>query len=288
MTAEEAATKLNLAGIEDPIQGQVLELLDFFEHQDRSVTRHSVVNAFSRLAKGGNLPSWKASFLANHPDGMTVKMWGAPKWQKFVIEAYEKHPFHRLSEDMAEQSSMWRHSTWEDFISDTLDCNGTIMAAVLSMAFKPKVVVEMGVDAGFTTLQFCRFNPDARVYAVDKFSRKRDAEIPICTMPMMQGVDNLTVHIGDSWEFAMPGQVELCFIDGEHIGEAPMKDTLRAWKNRNPENWCIAWDDYHPNNPDVYAAVNTFCEEKEQTLNRLTSWAWIGSKSAEEVAEYEK
>lgn len=207
-------------------------------------------------------------------------------WQRYVLSCFPREKYVDVPAYARYMSSMWRHATWESFVSDTVAHNGTQMAALLSLAYKPKVIVEFGLDAGFTTLQLCRLNPFARVYGVDKYSKKRDADVPICFHALMNGVDNLTLHIGNSWEFKLP-HVGLCFIDGEHVGDAPYLDSIRAWENRDVDgDWCIAWDDYHENNPDVKRAVDRFCSDVGMPLHQVGSWFYIGTKDHKELARW--
>ncbi len=63
-----------------------------------------------------------------------------------------------------------------------------------------------------------------------------------------------------------------------------MKDTRRAWANRNTtRDWCIAWDDYHENNPDVKNAVDQFVREVRMELHQVGSWFYIGTRPHAEV-----
>lgn len=204
-------------------------------------------------------------------------------WQTYLLDRFPRDSYVPVPSHIP-VGNMWRHATWDGFYADTLECNGTQMASILSMVYQPRVVVEFGVDAGFTTLQFCKLNPQARVYAVDLTSRNRNSNLPICFHALMNNVDNLTVSIMPSWEFAMPGQVDLCFIDGDHTGDAPWKDSVRAWENRNiGGDWCVAWDDYHENNPDVKRAVDEFVAGVGMKLHQVGSWYYIGSRPHDEL-----
>lgn len=214
-------------------------------------------------------------------------------WQNYLFDMIPEEDYVNYHESMHHLNGMWRFSTWEHLASDTVHCNGTQMPAILSMVYKPKVIVEMGVSDGSTTMLFCKLNPSARVYGVDCRSRAyserkwttRDAiPVPVGYTCMIQGVSNITLIVGNSWDLSLPNQVDLCFIDADHQGNAPYRDSLRAWDNRNRDgDWCIAWDDYHPSNSDVYNAVNQFVGEREQKLHQLGSWFWIGTKSPDEI-----
>lgn len=268
------------AGIEESSQlhRDVMELLNVLSSQKHVGSEpFQVVNLFSQLGKSQNLPHKKVEEAMNFSENL-------PAWMRYVINCFKREDFCELPEEIHRQSSMWKYATYDNLLSDTIHCNGSVMAATLSLLFKPKTIVEFGVHGGMTALLLCRLNPNARVHAVDVNSRMPDAMLPICTAAMMNRVKNLSVHIMNSWEFDMYGKVDLCFIDGEHCGDAPWNDSLRAWGNRNADgHWCIAWDDYHVNNPDVYSAVNKFVEKVKMPLNKVGSWVWIGTKSQAEL-----
>lgn len=262
-----------------PLYAKVMGLIEFLARDDhKGVETFEVVNLFSRLGKSENLPhKSKVSQAADHPETL-------PAWMRYVLECFKREEFCELPEEIRCQSSMWKFSTYENLVSDTVHCCGTQMAATISLLFKPQTIVEFGTHGGMTALLLCRLNPTARIHAVDVNSRMPDAMLPICCAAMMNRVKNLSVHIMNSWDFKMPGEVDFCFIDGEHIGAAPMLDSERAWANRRVNgNWCIAWDDYHPNNPDVFSAVNAFTKSVGMTLNTVGSWVWIGTYSQADV-----
>jgi hypothetical protein len=76
----------------------------------------------------------------------------------------------------------------------------------------------------------------------------------------------------------MKGKVDLCFIDADHFLPAVRRDTERAWENRNTNgDWCIAWDDYHENNQDVFNTVNEFVKEVNYPLQKIASWFYISN-----------
>lgn len=272
-----ARTNLLAAGIEEtsPLYAKVVELLEVLSREDhKGVETFEVVNLFSRLGKSENLPhKAKVSQALSNPDTL-------PMWMRYVLEHFKREEFCELPEEMHRQSSMWKYASYDNLVSDTVHCNGTIMAAAVSLLFKPKRIVEFGTHGGMTALLLCRLNPEARIHAVDINSRMPDAMLPICCAAMMNRVKNLSVHIMNSWDFKMRGEVDFCFIDSEHVGAAPMLDSERAWENRSTNgDWCIAWDDYHPNNPDVFSAVNTFTKSVGMTLNKVGSWVWIGNRT---------
>lgn len=214
---------------------------------------------------------------------------GLKRWQEYLFDCFPEKAHLTAPPYVASIPGIWRAKDWLHLASDTVHCNGTQMAAVLSLVYKPLVVVEMGVHDGTTLLLLCKLNPQARVYGVDCRSRihgdNSPQSVPVGFTALMQGVKNLTLHIGNSWEFSVPG-VGLCFIDADHAGDAPYKDSVRAWSNRNVDgDWCIAWDDYHPNNPDVVRAVDRFCGEVGMQLHQIGSWVYIGTLPHSQVEE---
>lgn len=209
-------------------------------------------------------------------------------WQKYALHCFEWEDFVEVPPDIASipNAPTWRFATYKAFREDTLKRYGCIAATSLSLLFKPKLIVEMGVNFGWTSLLLCKFNPAAEVHGVDAFPYMRDIpgreDIPTGYAVFLHKVNNYTLHIKNSWEFSMPN-VELCFIDADHFLPAVELDTRRAWENRNKDgDWCIAWDDYHPNNPDVFNTVNMFAEEVGYPLQKIASWYWIGSKTISE------
>lgn len=210
-------------------------------------------------------------------------------WQKFALSRIKSEEFVETPLEMREQfgAGMWRYGLYEDFLYDTVMQNGCISAATLSMLYHPKVIVEFGIYGGHTTMLLCKFNPEAKVYGVDLNEKHNTPffEFPVGYKASINNCKNLEIITGKpSWEF-VKSNVDLCFIDGDHCGDAPYKDSLRAWENRNKDgDWCIAWDDYHPNNPDVYKAVHKFTDERSQILQKISTWVWIGSKSMSETS----
>jgi hypothetical protein len=209
---------------------------------------------------------------------------GLEPWQNYLLDCFPESEYHAAPPYVAGIHGIWRAKDWEHLASDTVQCNGTQMAAKLSLLYRPRTIVEMGVHDGTTTLLLCKLNPQAHVHGVDCRGRihgdNSPHSVPVGFTAMMQCVNNLTLYIGgNSWDFSMPGKVDLCFIDADHTGESPYRDSVRAWDNRNTSgDWCIAWDDYHPNNPDVVRAVDTFCSQVRMELHQVGSWFYIGTK----------
>lgn len=207
-------------------------------------------------------------------------------WQEYLLSKCPPESFQTMPAWASEQSAQWRYANAAAFHHDVVECFGPVAATCLSMAYQPKVIVEMGVFSGHTSFVLCRANPEARVYGVDKVSRMEGTTLPTGYTAMLHGVSNFTLSIGNSWDFAVR-DVGLCFIDGEHWGEAPYLDTMRAWENRNDTgDWCIAWDDYHPDNSDVVRVVDRFVSGVGMELHKLASWFYIGTKPHSEVEKY--
>lgn len=208
-------------------------------------------------------------------------------WQKYAIDCFKKEEFYEFPEFIKNSDTDFeRYSSYDRFVWDTIERCGCIAAATLSLLFKPKIIVEMGVKLGWTSLLLCKFNPQARVFGVDILGKMENIKFPYLPtgyVPFMHNCQNYSLHIMNSWDFNLEGKVDLCFIDADHFLPAVEKDTWRAWENRNINgDWCIAWDDYHPNNPDVFNTVNDFVREVEYPLQKIASWYWIGNKLVSE------
>lgn len=205
-------------------------------------------------------------------------------WKKYIFECFEKENFVDVPKDLREEHiDLTRFGTYDYFVWDTIERNGPIASATLSLFFKPKVIVEFGVKAGWTSLLLSGLNPHAIVYGVDIAEYIDSTNIPIGYVCGLHKLKNFYLSKMTSWEFILPYQVDLCFIDGDHSYEAVIKDSWRAWNNRNVySNWIIAWDDYHPTNEGVIRAVDEFTKEVGYELQKAWSWYWIGTKKATE------
>jgi hypothetical protein len=169
----------------------------------------------------------------------------------------------------------WRFFDYISFLDDTLNRYGAVASVCLSMAYKPKRIVEMGVYSGCTSFLLARANPDAQVYGVD--INRLAGGLKTGLTVLTHKCSNYQLFFEDSSNFEVQN-VDMCFIDGDHCGDAPYHDSLRAWKNRNVNrDWCIAWDDYHESNPDVVNSVNRFVDEVGMELRTLMSWVYIGT-----------
>jgi hypothetical protein len=206
-------------------------------------------------------------------------------WKEYLFAHFKKDEFYDLPDEVIRISpdGLGRFRSYNELQIDTADRCGAIASTTLSMLFKPKVIVEMGVNLGWTSLLLCRLNPDAVVYGIDNRSESEYRPLPVGFIPFAHNIRNFVLKNCNSWDFELPGQVDLCFIDADHFLPAVEKDTWRAWDNRNVEgDWCIAWDDYHVNNQDVFNTVNEFVNKVGYPLQKIASWYWIGSKTMTE------
>jgi len=176
-----------------------------------------------------------------------------------------------------------RFSCHAAFVYDTLVNYGCIASTTLSLLFKPQIIIEMGVKAGHTSLLLSKLNPDSEVHGVDITSVIDHTSIPTGYVVLMNRPYNYHLHFMNSWEFEIPDKVGLCFIDADHDEISVWRDSWTAWNNRNVKgDWCIAWDDYHPDNPGVVKSVDKFCKEVGYKLQKAWSWYWIGTKTISE------
>lgn len=211
-------------------------------------------------------------------------------WQKFILEHFKGNEFYNVPEKFRGATGLG-YTTFSEFREKIIEGRTfgyAREAATLSMLFRPKVIVELGSHAGNTSLLLCRLNPDAHVHMVD-ITSKCPQGYPVGYFVMMNQIKNYTLHIMNSWEFKLPGQVDFTYIDAEHTEESAWKDSWQAWENKNEdEDWCIVWDDYHPGYKGVIKAVDRFCAEVGYKLQRILRWHWIGTKevSEEELIEY--
>lgn len=208
-------------------------------------------------------------------------------WQYYALSCFPKESFYEFPDFIRKaHTDFERYSSHERFVWDTIERCGCIAATTLSMLFKPKVIVEMGVKLGWTSFLLSRLNPEANVFGVDISGKMENScfpYLPTGYAALMNNCQNYALYIMNSYDFSMPGKVDLCFIDADHFLPAVALDTRRAWDNRNIEgDWCIAWDDYHPNNPDVFNTVNSFVAEVGYPLQKIGSWYWIGNKEMSE------
>lgn len=141
--------------------------------------------------------------------------------------------------------------------------------AMLSRVVRPRVVVEFGTSLGIGTCLLRWLNPGAALYTVDAAAETYmpgDRRVPTGHMAHHQGVAAEFV-LGNSWDFARDA-VDLCFVDADHTYGAVLRDSERAWANRNRDGrvWAVAWHDHNGRHPGVVAAVREFCAGHGLTL----------------------
>ena len=207
-------------------------------------------------------------------------------WQDYVLnKCFNESNYPEIPEKFRYHSNLKRFMTYDELWIDTIKRNGPIACVTLSLLFKPKIIVEFGVNLGWTSLLLSKLNPQAEVYGIDiRNTIFFDREFPIGYATIdIHKCENYTLHIMDSSKFDMENQVDFCFVDGDHEYEGVRKDCERAWKNRNKDgDWIIAFDDYHPSNEGVVKAVDEFVSAVGFKLQKAWSWYWIGTKEADE------
>ena len=99
----------------------------------------------------------------------------------------------------------------------------------LPEGFDPKVIVELGVDWGWSFFTFADHFPDAFITGIDDFSMHHNA-LPSVTEDG-ENYSNVDLVIGDTAKGAEAfndGTVDLLHIDGDHSAEGVKRD-YEAW-----------------------------------------------------------
>lgn len=156
--------------------------------------------------------------------------------------------------------------------------------AMLSRIVQPNNIVEFGTSLGIGTCLLRWLNPLADLTTVDITEQTfmpGDLRVETGYLAKLQRFQCRYVQ-GDSWKYISERGVDLCFIDADHSYEPVLKDSYRAWNNRNPfGQWAIVWHDYNSRHPGVIQAVTEFCNDNKLSLqSRLDSdtvWV-IGTK----------
>ncbi|MHA2265881.1 MAG: hypothetical protein ACXAEN_26105, partial [Candidatus Thorarchaeota archaeon] len=74
------------------------------------------------------------------------------KWQEYVLSCFPKNEFYEVPKEwIVPGNAMHRFASYDALVHDTMKRNGPIAPACLSLLFRPKVIVEMGVHVGWTT-----------------------------------------------------------------------------------------------------------------------------------------
>ena len=139
-------------------------------------------------------------------------------WQDYLLsKCFDKNNYPEVPSEVRYHPNLKRFMTYEELEIDTIQRNGAIAASTLSLLFKPKVVVEFGVNLGWTSLLLSKLNPEADVHGIDISETVWfDKDYPIGWACLLHEPKNYTLHIMDSSKFEMTGQVDLCFVDGDH------------------------------------------------------------------------
>lgn len=129
------------------------------------------------------------------------------------------------------------------------------LAALLSEAWRvnPKVILEIGVDAGGTSWAFRRLFPAAQIIGVDlptgKFAspHKRTDLVDV-----IYGDSHRSDTLERVWDILDGRAVDVLFIDGDHRYEGVSADTI-AYFPFVRTGGIAAYHDIvpHPNNPEV-------------------------------------
>ena len=152
--------------------------------------------------------------------------------------------------------------------------------AAISLAVRPRVVVEFGTSLGIGTCLLGWLNPDAALTTVDNRQdtfMPGNRVVPIGHMAQMQGL-TCDYVCGDSWDYTDEG-VDLCFVDADHSYAAVVADSTRAWWNRSDDGhpWAILWHDHNERHPGVVRAVAEFCGKVGVELQSMpdSDTVWI-------------
>ena len=150
--------------------------------------------------------------------------------------------------------------------------------AYLSKLVRPRLVVEFGTSLGIGVCLLHWLNPGARLVTVDTAAETflpGDQRVQIGHMALYQDIPCEYVTM-NSWDY-VTRDAGLCFIDADHSHEAVLKDSERAWRNRNPDRWAIAWHDHNDRHPGEVEAVGSFCTRVDVELQWLpdSDTVWI-------------
>lgn len=155
--------------------------------------------------------------------------------------------------------------------------------AYLSRITRPRTVVEFGTCQGIGTCLLRWLNPTARLITVDKNQwtyMPGDQRVPMGHLAKWQDIRCEFVR-GEAHNFFLSGQVDLCFIDGDHSYVHVLDDSNRAWDNRSRDHdWTIVWHDYNNRHLGVMMAVHEFCKQTSYPLQSRpdSDTVWIMGK----------
>jgi len=173
-----------------------------------------------------------------------------------------------------ETEEMLAHESKEKYIKYYCDSGSCQGWGVLSILYKPKVIVEFGTGNGIRTNLLAILNPEAIIYTVDNNDKSGYADA--ATGFMAAHNENVIIILSDTSDFKLEN-VDMCFIDADHTEEGVWKDSHIAWEAKNvKENWCIVWDDYSLKG--VKAGVDRFIGKVKCKLSTVGGLYIIGTK----------
>jgi len=136
-------------------------------------------------------------------------------------------------------------------------------------------IVEFGSLLGRSARALADNNPSTgRIWCVDPWAGDYYTEegnpIPISTYVMPEFVKNLLDHVQTghvvpvrmfSYQFSLPYQIDMVFIDGDHRYETVVRDIKKAYELLKPGGLICGHDYDHPNWPGVKQAVIEYCND---------------------------
>lgn len=157
-----------------------------------------------------------------------------------------------------------------------------------TMAKQRMHIVEFGSLHGRSTRAIAdNNNPMGRIWAVDPWAGdyydEEGTNIPISTYVMPYFIQNLKDHIDAghvvpvrmfSYQFSLPYQIDMVFIDGDHRYETVVKDIKKAFELLKPGGLISGHDYGHPSWPGVKQAVDEYVG---QTKVEGTIWSALKS-----------
>jgi predicted O-methyltransferase YrrM len=146
------------------------------------------------------------------------------------------------------------------------------MLWLANSVYDRQFIVEFGSLHGRSTRAMAdNHNTHGRIWAVDPWSGDYYDEdgngIPISTYVMPYFIQNLQDHIDVghvipvrmfSYQFSLPYQVDMVFIDGDHRYETVVKDIKKAFELLKDGGLICGHDYGHPSWPGVKQAVDEY------------------------------
>lgn len=157
---------------------------------------------------------------------------------------------------------------------------------VFSWRICPKTIVELGTSLGIGTFMLHNLNKEAEIiYSVDNRQEQflpGNVTVPTGYFAKINAVPYIQVF-GNSWELEIDRPFNMCFIDADHSKDAVYKDSVWAWKNKDPNKYVILWHDVDYGHPDfvgLIESINRFSDEYEVPVYVLedshVAWCYKG------------